>query len=101
MVMTRDVAERLKIVAWNSYGYGPGTDETGILEVGLLCSNNNAAEKGQATRSEDTSLMRNVEDSTGKFVVCDPRILTGHYKPHYRPSWRPEEFIPESVRRFK
>ena len=87
MVMTSEVARKLKVLGTGQYAYGgeenaPGTEP-------LYCVNRPALPTGEEGVSEDVSLMRNVRESTGLKVVCDPRILTGHLQPIYRPSWRP------------
>ncbi len=102
MVTTADVVRKLKTVGIGSYSYG---NQSGRMEyTDLLCVNiprNICSKCGEVTEgvSEDCSLMRNVRESTGLKVVCDPRILTGHLQPIYRPSWRPPEKLnPEALK---
>lgn len=92
MVMTAEVVAKLKVLGVDHYSFGT---ESGHAEpIGLLCVNRPAFAPGESSVSEDVSLMRNVRDSTGLKVVCDPRILTAHLPPAYRPSARPVEKIP-------
>lgn len=91
MVLTRAVAEQLKVLGTSSYFYG--TESGKREEQPLYCVNLPGTDSTDET-NEDVSLMRNVRDSTGLDVVCDPRILTGHLKPTYRPSYRPRDKIP-------
>lgn len=92
MVMTREVAERLTVLGTDRtyFGTADGLPE----DIGLLCINRPSTDPDTPSVSEDVSLMRNVRDSTGLKVVCDPRILTGHLQPIYRPSMRPIAKLP-------
>lgn len=90
--MTREVASSLRVLAEQTYFYG--TASGAPEKVPLYCMNDSKNDV-----NEDVSLMNNVRDSTGKLVVCDPRILTGTMKPEYRPSWRPVDKIPKDKMR--